>query len=379
MADVYFDDDVPLSMPSASDSAAESGASESFVEPNPFDPFSDEPPVSERPATEVVSEPAAAGEPSRRGSNASIGSHRSRGSRGRGGRQAGNSSASSRANQPKWRSGQIPPAPVFEGDIDQDPYCLRHYKKRLLRWVRITKEFLPPNEQALRAREQLRGEAELEFEEVDDSRFDHADGIDRLLQDLSESFGEKEIFRQGGAIREFEAMGRLQGESIAAFVRRFRLLEGKLQDSRVPTYPEQARVIKLLDGLRLDERSTSSLLLAAGNRYEMKPILDAIRLHYPAGMSVTGLPLRAAAASGRKVNQKQRSKRSWHTDWHDGAGEDEETYDPESNEAHDDEAVIQNEYDDVEYHDEEPEAGSAVVEEHEGDQQDSDLWKVCKP
>ena len=240
---------------------------------------------------------------------------------------------------------------MFEGDIDQDPYCLRHYKKRLLRWVRITKEFLPPNEQALRAREQLRGEAELEFEEVDDSRFDHADGIDRLLQDLSESFGEKEIFRQGGAIREFEAMGRLQGESIAAFVRRFRLLEGKLQDSRVPTYPEQARVIKLLDGLRLDERSTSSLLLAAGNRYEMKPILDAIRLHYPAGMSVTGLPLRAAAASGRKVNQKQRSKRSWHTDWHDGAGEDEETYDPESNEAHDDEAVIQNEYDDVEYHD----------------------------
>jgi hypothetical protein len=66
-------------------------------------------------------------------------------------------------------------------------------KKRLLRWVRITKEFLPPNEQALRAREQLRGEAELEFEEVDDSRFDHADGIDRLLQDFSESFGEKEF------------------------------------------------------------------------------------------------------------------------------------------------------------------------------------------
>ena len=168
---------------------------------------------------------------------------------------------------------------------------------------------------------------------MDDSRFDHADGIDRLLQDFSESFGEKEFFRQGGAIREFEAMGRLQGESITAFVRRLRLLERKLLDSRVPTYPEQARVIKLLDGMRLDERSTSSLLLAAGNRYEMKPILDAIWPHYPAGMSVTGLPLRAAAASSRKVSQKQRSKRSWHTDWHDGAGEDEETYGPEANEV----------------------------------------------
>ena len=198
---------------------------------------------------------------------------------------------------------------------------------------------------------------------MDDSRFDHADGIDRLLQDFSESFGEKEFFRQGGAIREFEAMGRLQGESITAFVRRLRLLERKLLDSRVPTYPEQARVIKLLDGMRLDERSTSSLLLAAGNRYEMKPILDAIWPHYPAGMSVTGLPLRAAAASSRKVSQKQRSKRSWHTDWHDGAGEDEETYGPEANEVHDDEAVTQTESDDVEYHDEEPEAGSAAVED----------------
>ena len=313
MAEPYFDEDVPLSLSPSSPSRAASSSG--------------------------ASSPSAASE-----QPLSVRSHRPRGSRGRGQQrqaavQAQAASSSSMSKTPKWRSGQVPPAPVFEGDVDVDPYCLRHYRKKLMRWIMITREFLPSNEQALRAREQLRGEAELELEEIDDSRYDHADGVQRLLQDLEESFGEKEIFRQGGAIREFEAIGRLQGETITAFIRRFRLLERKLQDSKVPTYPEQARVIKLLDGLRLDERAVSALLLAAGNRYEMKPILNAIKLHYPAGMSVTGLPLRGALTANnlKRVSNKQKHKRNWHTDvlaeetWDEEANE--EVYDEENAEV----------------------------------------------
>lgn len=426
-AEMYFDSDVPLSYGSSAlgSAAGDSGASGSILHATPFDDDDDD--DGSNPATEIYApapqpngddgnygnhdyadglgnagyygnyggyyvgdpgnhdnntgntnaDPVTNAQPagSRVGSHAS--SHRPRGSRGRGGARSSASHGSGSAAKPKWRSGQIPPAPVFEGDIDQDPYCLRHYKKRLLRWIRITKEFLPPNEQALRAREQLRGEAEIEFEEVDDSRFDHPDGINRLLQDLSESFGEKEIFRQGGAIREFEAMGRLQGESIQAFVRRFRLLERKLQDSKVPTYPEQARVIKLLDGLRLDERSTSTLLLAAGNRYEMVPILDAIKLHYPAGMSVTGLPLRSATSSSlrRSAPSKQKSKRitHWHTDWYEGAealaNETEEPFDLDDEETPADVTASPNEYDDVDYLEDYPEDDNA---EEVGDGEDQE-------
>ncbi|CAE7949087.1 TY5A, partial [Symbiodinium sp. KB8] len=214
-------------------------------------------------------------------------------------------------NAKRWRSGAVPAAPTFEGDVESNPYCLRHYRRRLMRWVRITKEFLPPNEQALRALEQLRGAAEQEFEEVDDARFDHPDGISRLLSDLEVSFGEKEIFRQGGSIREFESIGRMQGESITAFVRRFRLLERKLADHKVPPYPEAARVSKLLDGLRLDDKSTSALLLAAGNRYNMQAIQDAIKIQYPAGMSVTGVPKGLASlSSGARSTTSSRSSAS---------------------------------------------------------------------
>ena len=82
--------------------------------------------------------------------------------------------------------------------------------------------------------------------------------IELLLQDLEVRFGAKELFRQGGVIREFESLSRLQGESVAAFIR--------------------------------DERSTSQVLLAADNRYELRPVLDALKIQYPAGMSLTGIP-----------------------------------------------------------------------------------------
>lgn len=49
-------------------------------------------------------------------------------------------------------------------------------------------------------------------------------------------------------------------------------------DAQLPQYPEETRAVKLLDGLKLDERSTAQLLLAAGNRYNFQALLDAIRV-----------------------------------------------------------------------------------------------------
>ena len=80
----------------------------------------------------------------------------------------------------------------------------------------------------------------------------------------------------------------------------------------MPEYPEASRVIKLLDGLRLDERSTSALLRAAGNQYKMRAVLDAIKIQYPAGVSITGLPHKRGAAASFKRGQKPgRGRKAW--------------------------------------------------------------------
>ena len=253
-------------------------------------------------------------------------SRRRRGKRGSGGGQQ---------QQPRWRSGQVPQPPEFDGDVETNPFCLRHYRRALRRWERITKEFLPPNEQALRALDAMRGSAALEFEEVDDDRYDVANGIEILLADLEKNFGEKEIFRRGGVIREYETLTRVQGESITAFIRRFRLVERKLQDAQVAAYPDESRAIKLLDGLRLDEKTTSHILLAAGNKYNFQAILDAVRMQFPAGLTLTGMArpgttLSSSSSAPMKRGRGGRGKgRGWklaYKAWNANEAEDEEGY-----------------------------------------------------
>ena len=341
MGSLAFDSDVPLSYGSMDEDESSFGATAS--ESAAAEDGASQPP----PAEPAVEPPADATTPR---------SSRSRPRGSRGSRSSRPSGGAQRQSERKWRSGAIPQAPVFEGDVEADPYCLRHYKKRLNRWCLITKDFLPAREQALRAREQLRGEAELELAELDDSRYNVDNGIEVLLGDLEESFGERPLFRQGGAIREFESIGRIQGESITAFVRKFRLLERRLRDNQVPEYPEASRVIKLLDGLRLDERSTSALLLAAGNQYKMRAVLDAIKIQYPAGVSITGLPHKRGAAASFKRGQKPgRGRKAWHTTVDEDANEYDDTEMHEYEAWQADYATVaepEAEYDDVAYDEE---------------------------
>ena len=241
------------------------------------------------------------------------------------------------------------PAPAFKGDLDVNLYCLRHYKIRLLRWIRLTKEFLPGNEQALRARDRIEDDAENELAEYDDARYDKTDGIKQLLDDLEEPFGEKEMFTRGGDIRSYESISRSQGESVHVFTKRFKRLERKLKKCSITAYPEEARAIKLLDGLCLDERSTLTILNAACNKYQVAPILQALSIHYPANMTVTGMPIRQCKSAGKgssykprytsskgdKGGKHQRHKGAWLTDAN--ADDDHEDYDEDGEPGDDDE------------------------------------------
>ena len=130
----------------------------------------------------------------------------------RGRRGSGHGGSNAGGGQKKWRSGHIPPPPAFAGDVEGDPYCLRHYRRALERWCLITAEYLPKSEQALRALDSLTGDAALEVEEIPDSKYFRDDGIEVLLKDLEAAFGEREIYRRGGLIREFENLSRMQGE-----------------------------------------------------------------------------------------------------------------------------------------------------------------------
>ena len=194
-------------------------------------------------------------------------------------------------------------------------------------------------------------------------------------------------------IREYETITRVQGESITAFIRRFRLVERKLQDAQVAAYPDESRAIKFLDGLRLDEKTTSHILLAAGNKYNFQAILDAVRMQFPAGLTLTGMarpgtslasstsaPRRGRGGRGKGRGWKLAYK-SWNTneeadgdgdyDGHDygenyEAWETAEHYGEEDDyhDAFEDEAALEN---DVIYENEEDASGDVIDEGNDGD------------
>ena len=115
-------------------------------------------------------------------------------------------------------------------------------------------------------------------------------------------------------------------------MRRYKLYERKLQDAKVAAYPSETRAVKLLDGLRMSEQATSQLLLAARNRYDMDAILNALKVQYPPGLTLTGLARHPTAISthvkgrGRGNHGRGRSRSGgsfkWRT-WHTEAQEDE--------------------------------------------------------
>ena len=68
------------------------------------------------------------------------------------------------------------------------------------------------------------------------------------------------MLTKGGGIRTYDSISRMQGESVYQFVKRFKRLERKLHKNKIPAYPEEAGAIKLLDGLRLDDKATMGIL-----------------------------------------------------------------------------------------------------------------------
>ena len=161
----------------------------------------------------------------------------------------------------------------------------------------------------------------------------------------------------------------------------------------MPEYPEEPRVIKLFDGLRLDERATSQLLLAGGNQYKMRPVLDAIKIQYPAGMSITGLPNKLSkknlACHNKRQTRSTRTRSSWHAaaeDWDDDDDEwyyenaeaymTEEHYEPENDQATEAEPM----HEDIIYDEEnyDGDANAETVAGNSANSQDADLSAVVE-
>jgi len=118
----------------------------------------------------------------------------------------------------RWRGGACPRPLEFDGDIEKDPACLRHWKRDIKIWEKRSKHYLPPHERALELLGALRGRAKRDLATVDPDVFDHPDGVTRLIEKFEVSCAEERVVRQSAAIHKYEELVRSKGQSMLSYV-----------------------------------------------------------------------------------------------------------------------------------------------------------------
>ena len=164
----------------------------------------------------------------------------------------------------KYRTGPMPMAPPYDGDVEKDPKGYDRYVRRVEIWRFMAKDFAPPEELALKLLEKLDKDAADEFEHELVLTFAVPDGIDKILARLS-VFKTKQIHASSDVIRKFEHLARDPGESIHKHIRHFKNVERELRKYSFERYLEYARCVKLLDGSKLSEEALRTVLTSAGN------------------------------------------------------------------------------------------------------------------
>ena len=106
--------------------------------------------------------------------------------------------------------------------------CLRKVQEKIAIWQLQMKAYATPKEQALLVYNSLTGEPEQELEHMAIDDFYVEDGVQRILQKLQRPLEQRVIYQKRRFLQDFEQIRRYQGETMRAYVLRFRRVQRSL-------------------------------------------------------------------------------------------------------------------------------------------------------
>ena len=107
------------------------------------------------------------------------------------------------ARDAKRPRGNLPPAPVFDGDRKKNPRCFRLWANKVDTYVAIAEKIIDPAEIGLRLYAAIEGPAAEYLEDVPAKTFGVADGWKVLLKLMQEKYDEAKMQKVGAAMRSF--------------------------------------------------------------------------------------------------------------------------------------------------------------------------------
>ncbi|CAK9090716.1 unnamed protein product [Durusdinium trenchii] len=183
----------------------------------------------------------------------------------------------------KWKSGQYPPVPVWKYDI-QDMRAFAKYKKKIAIWQLQMKAYASPKDQALLVYNSLTGEPEQELEHVPIDEIYVDTGVQKILELLQRPFEQRVIYQKRRFLQDFEQMRRYAGESMRAYVLRFRRVQRSLTAVGVnlaATFDGEALGSRLLDRSGLSHADQRLVLVGTQQSLEFEAIAECLVLHWP--------------------------------------------------------------------------------------------------
>ena len=183
----------------------------------------------------------------------------------------------------KWKSGQYPAVPTWKYD-SQDMRAFAKYKKKISIWQLQMKAYATPKEQALLVYNSLTGEPEQELEHMAIEDFYVEDGVQRILQKLQRPFEQRVIYQKRRFLQDFEQIRRYQGETMRAYVLRFRRVQRSLTAVGVnleATFDGEAFGSRLLDRSGLSHADQRLILVGAQQSLDFEAIAECLTLQWP--------------------------------------------------------------------------------------------------
>ena len=177
--------------------------------------------------------------------------------------------------------GNLPPAPVFDGDRKKDPKCLKKYINKVDSYVELARKIIDDSEIGLRLHAALDGEAMDYLEDVPAKTFGVPDGWKILLKVLKDKFDETKMSKVGSAMRNFFKLNlndkqntlREVADAMDKAARQCR--ETGLQ------MPDAIMIYFFFEHAGCSAERQANLLLRTGGKYDWKKIKEAVELLYP--------------------------------------------------------------------------------------------------
>ena len=213
--------------------------------------------------------------------------------------------------------GNLPNAPVFDGDRRKDAKCFRKYATKVDSYVEIAKNIIDDAEIGLRLHAALEGEAADFLEDMPARVFGVEKGWQVLLKLLRDKFDEKRMHKVGSAMRGFFKLNLTEKSySMAEVADLMDKAARRCRESNL-VIPDEVMVFFFFEHTQLSFERQANLLLRTGGEYDWKKMKQAVELLYE-NVQVRGGrdrdPGRDGPPRGRQGRAAHEAHHEWNTD-----------------------------------------------------------------